>query len=96
MNLASWLVRDGFTNQYDVAVVVSNDTDLVEPIRMVVQEIGKPVGLVCPARRPAEPLAHAASFCRFLTPGRLAAAQFPDAFPGTTIKKPEAWATMLP
>ena len=31
----------------DVAVVVSKDTDLVEPIRIVTQELQKPVGLIC-------------------------------------------------
>lgn len=91
VNLASWLVRDGFQDEYDVAVVVSNDTDLVEPIRMVVEEIGKPVGLICPAKRPATSLARVASFCRFVTPARLAAAQFPDRIPGTTIQKPDGW-----
>jgi hypothetical protein len=35
VNLASHLVNDGWKNIFDVAVVVSNDTDLVEPIRIV-------------------------------------------------------------
>lgn len=91
VNLASWLVRDAFKNEFDVAVVVSNDTDLVEPIRMVTQEVGKPVGLLCPTTAPARSLATVATFCRFLTPGRLAAAQFPDHIAGTTIRRPDAW-----
>lgn len=92
VNLASWLVRDAFKNEFDVAVVVSNDTDLVEPIRIVRQEVGKPVGLICPNDRPARSLTKVASFCRFLTRARLASAQFPDAIPGTTIRKPASWA----
>lgn len=35
VNLGAYLVRDAFRNEFDVAVVVSNDTDLVEPIRIV-------------------------------------------------------------
>lgn len=91
VNLATYLVRDAFTDQCDVAVVLSNDTDLVEPIRVVREELDKPVGLICPSPRPAKSLAAVASFCRMLTPARLAAAQFPNPIPGTSIRKPEAW-----
>lgn len=93
VNLASYLLRDAFTDRFDVAVVVSNDTDLVEPIRVVTTEIGKPVGLICPATNAARSLTRVATFCRFVTRTRLAAAQFPDHIPGTTIRKPEAWTT---
>jgi hypothetical protein len=84
-------VRDAFMDEFDVAVVLSNDTDLVEPIRMVVAEVGKPVGLLCPTKSPARSLAKVASFCRFLTTGRLAAAQFPERIDGTTIRRPVTW-----
>lgn len=46
VNLASHLLNDGWQGRYDVAVVVSQDTDLEEPIRMVREQIGKPVGLI--------------------------------------------------
>lgn len=95
VNLASWLLRDAFKDEFDVAVVVSNDTDLVEPIRMVTQEVGRPVGLICPASKPARSLTEVATFCRFVTNARLAAAQFPDELPGTTIRKPVAWNVAL-
>lgn len=93
VNLATWLVRDAFKDEFDVAVVVSNDTDLVEPIRIVREEVGKPVGIICPGEQPARSLATVAAFCRFLGRTRLAAAQFPDVIPGTTIRKPSAWNT---
>lgn len=48
VNLASHLIRDGFQDAYEVAVVLSNDTDLLEPIRIVTQELKQPVGLVTP------------------------------------------------
>ena len=41
VNLASHLVRDAIQNRFDVALVLSNDTDLVEPIRIVTQEAGR-------------------------------------------------------
>lgn len=91
VNLATYLLRDAFRSEFDVAVVVSNDTDLVEPIRIVIAELGTPVGLVSPSSSPARSLTRVATFCRYVTTGRLAAAQFPDAIPGTTIHKPPTW-----
>ena len=35
MNLATYLLLDAFDDDYDAAIVVSNDSDLVEPIRVV-------------------------------------------------------------
>ena len=91
VNLASYLLLDGFKNRFDVAVVLSNDTDLVEPIRMVYDEIHKPVGLICPTNQPAKSLKKVATFVRHVTEHRLAGAQFPDSIPGTTIRKPITW-----
>ena len=45
VNLASYLLLDAFQNKYDVAAVLSNDSDLTEPIRIVTRTLGKPVGL---------------------------------------------------
>ena len=33
---------------FDVAVVLTNDTDLIEPIKIVCDEAGKKVGLLTP------------------------------------------------
>jgi uncharacterized LabA/DUF88 family protein len=48
VNLASWLLLDGFKRDYDQAVVISNDSDLVEPIRMVRRELSLTVGILNP------------------------------------------------
>jgi uncharacterized LabA/DUF88 family protein len=47
VNLASHLLRDAFTDEFDLAIVVTADTDLLEPIRMVM-ELGKNIKLVSP------------------------------------------------
>jgi uncharacterized LabA/DUF88 family protein len=91
VNLAAHLLNDAFNDRFDVAVVLSNDTDLVEPIRMVRDEIHKAVGLICPSPKPAESLRRVASFIRHVTQSRLAGAQLPDPIPGTTIRKPATW-----
>jgi hypothetical protein len=48
VNLATFLLLDAFQRDYDVAVVISNDSDLAEPIRVVREELRLPVGVVNP------------------------------------------------
>lgn len=94
VNLGSHLVRDAFTNAFDVGVVITNDSDLVEPIRIATREAGKRVGLLVPVKYPNQSLMNAASFYLHLRPGHLAAAQFPPTITlldGSKIHKPAAW-----
>jgi hypothetical protein len=46
VNLASHLLLDAFRGAFDVAVVISNDADLLEPVRMVREELGRTVGVL--------------------------------------------------
>lgn len=95
VNLASHLLLDAFRNSFDVAAVLSADTDLIEPIRIATQELGKVVGLLSPVSVPNPNLAAVSSFVRHLNVGHLTSAQFPDPLPladGTVIHKPAAWA----
>jgi uncharacterized LabA/DUF88 family protein len=92
VNLAAHLLNDGWKNLYDEAVVVSNDTDLVEPIRMVVTERNKPVLVVCPGRyQMAADLRRVASFKAHVRNAHLTRAQLPSPIPGTAITKPATW-----
>jgi uncharacterized LabA/DUF88 family protein len=50
VNIATHLLVDGFRNDYELAVVVSNDSDLLMPIQVVTHEFGKPVGLLNPQK----------------------------------------------
>lgn len=62
VNLAAYLLADAFRADADTFVVVSNDSDLIEPIRLVSQELGNRVGILkpasqrepCPAADPTE------------------------------------------
>ena len=77
---------------FDTAVLISNDTDLVTPIRMVTTERKKPVLVICPGRWQIAPkLKNVASHVRHIHPAMLKAAQFPDRLPGSKISKPPAW-----
>lgn len=48
VNLATHLLTDGFRDEYDVAAVITNDSDLTEPIRILNEELGLPVGVINP------------------------------------------------
>ena len=50
VNLALHLLNDAWKGLFDAAVVISNDTDLITPIRMVAVERAKPIFVVCPGR----------------------------------------------
>ena len=96
VNLASHLLWDGWRDLYDVAVVISKDTDLVEPIRIVTQELRKPVGLICPDNQVPGGLKRVVSFVRFITHPRLARAQMPNPVAtskGELVFRPKEWAT---
>jgi uncharacterized LabA/DUF88 family protein len=91
VNLASHLVRDAYQNRFDVAAVLSNDTDLVEPIRIVAQELGLPVGLLCPVAKPAAGLAQVATFVRHIRVQHMQASQFPETIHGSQVTRPASW-----
>ena len=52
VNLATYLLADAFRADAQVFVVVSNDSDLVEPIRLVRQDLRLAVGIVNPHPAP--------------------------------------------
>jgi hypothetical protein len=92
VNLAAHLLNDAWKGAFEAAAVFSNDTDLVEPIRMVAVERAKPVFVVCPGRWAMAPaLQRVATHQRHIRKPMLAASQFPDPIPGTTIRKPAGW-----
>ena len=57
VNLAAHLLNDAWKGAFDVAAVISNDTDLVTPIQMVSVERQKPVFVICPGRWQMAPAA---------------------------------------
>jgi hypothetical protein len=95
VNLATYLVHDGWSDLYDAALVMSQDTDLCEPIRLVRDDLQRRVGIAwLDGREPGRRLRSVASFIRHVTPARLAAAQLPDPIMGNRghlIRRPEGW-----
>ena len=92
VNLAIHLLNDAWHDRYDCAVVVSNDSDLAEALRLVRVERSKVVGVVTPARyRTTATLAKNAKFIRHIRPALMARTQLPDPIPGTNLRKPRGW-----
>jgi len=93
VNLGAHLVRDAFMGEFDHAVIVTNDTDLKEPLRLVVEEVRLPAALLTPVSNPAVTLKKLASDVRHLGP-YLGVSQFPDPVmgrDGRPIRKPADW-----
>jgi hypothetical protein len=92
VNLATHLVHDAWAGKFEAAAVLSNDTDLVEPIRIVTKEINKPVVILCAAPRGAAPALKAVATDVFhISHTHLKSSLFPPTIPGTSITKPLTW-----
>ena len=93
VNLASYMLMDGWRGDYDCAVVVSNDSDLLTPIQMVKREFGKTVGILNPQQRASRVLIPEADFLKKIRVGALKASQFPDQLTDAHGKfhKPPEW-----
>jgi len=94
VNLGAHLVRDACLNKFDVAAVITNDTDLREPIRIAVQEMGKSVCLLSPVPKAAGGLEEVVNFIRRIRKQHLKRSQFPDSIVtqnGEVINKPTKW-----
>jgi len=93
VNLAAHLLHDAHLNRYDTAVVVSNDSDLLEPIKLVRSDLGKKVGILNPQARPSRVLHANTDFFKQIRQGVLKASQFPTMLTDAHghIHKPAVW-----
>jgi uncharacterized LabA/DUF88 family protein len=93
VNLATHLLIDGFRDNYELAVVVSNDSDLLLPIQFVTRELGKPVGMLNPHKHPSVTLLPHVRFVKHIRKGVLAKSQFPHTLTDADgeFSKPESW-----
>lgn len=93
VNLGIHLLNDGYKKDYELAVMITNDSDLLEPMRIVKQELGLPVGLVNPHKTPSFSLRQHADFIKKIRTGVLQASQFPASLTDKngTFTKPATW-----
>jgi uncharacterized LabA/DUF88 family protein len=96
VNLATYLLLDGFRGNYEAAVVISNDSDLVEPIKVVKEALHLPVGVVNPyleKKMMSGDLRNVATFYKRVRVGMLESCQFPEtlADDAGVIVRPKKW-----
>ena len=93
VNLATHLICDGYENTYDAAVLITNDSDLAEPVRIIREQLGKTVGILNPHKHPSRTLHQYATFFKSIRKGVLRQSQFPDQLrdPKGLFRKPPGW-----
>lgn len=101
VNLATYLLLDGFDGLYESAMVISDDSDLEAPVREANRRFG-PIHVISPRgpmSTPAGPkalyqMSHAGSSWTPLDPALLLAAQLPSPLrlrSGRSIHRPPTW-----
>lgn len=93
VNLAAHLLRDAYNKRCACAVIVSNDSDLLTPIRMAKADCGLIIGLVPPRAKGSIALKTLADFKIDVRTHILAQSQFPGEVTTATgmVHKPVDW-----
>lgn len=94
VNLATYMLVDAFRNDADSFVVITNDSDFCEPLRIIRKELGKKVGVINPHATRKRSVALTGSFFKQVRPNALEKCQFPEVIidaNGRKIRKPKDW-----
>lgn len=93
VNLATYLLMDGFKKDYQTAVILSADSDLAEPIKLTIGQLERSVGVLHPYRNHSTQLSQVASFYRPIRERALKVSLFPPVLTDAngTITKPTNW-----
>jgi len=94
VSLASHLMLDAFQDRFDRAVIFTNDSDFLMPIKLVRDHFGREVIVLSPDRTTNRQLANVATAAHVFDRQLLAKCQLPDELQddeGRTIRKPVRW-----
>jgi len=95
VNLAVQMAVDAVRDEFDYAMLFSNDSDMAYAVQIASRECKKKVGLYIARKAVSfKVLRENVSYIRSITPAILAAHQFPDEIKtqsGRIIKKPKDW-----
>jgi uncharacterized LabA/DUF88 family protein len=92
--LATYLMLDACRGDCDTAVLITNDSDLREPLRLARDELGLTTGVINPHDASKRSRALQATFFKQLRASALAASQLPPQIidaSGRKITKPSDW-----
>lgn len=93
VNIATELLVDAFRDDFEAAAVVTNDSDLLAPIKVVHRDFGKIVGVLNPQEHPSIPLHREAVFYKRIRRNTLKLSQFPDSLRdhNGVFHRPSSW-----
>jgi len=93
VNLAAHMLQDAYRKDCDCAVIISDDSDLAEPLRIMTNELRLKVGVLTSHKRPSQALHQYATFFKRIRPHVLAASQFRPVLTDAvgTFHKPTSW-----
>lgn len=94
VNLATWLLVDAFESDCDLSVLITNDSDLAEPMRVLKHRLKVRVGLVNPHHGSSSiVLRQEADFARSIRTSALQRNQFPPTLQDQhgRFTKPPTW-----
>jgi uncharacterized LabA/DUF88 family protein len=95
VNIAAELLQDGFQDAYDVAILISADSDLIAPIEAVKKLFPKKrVIVACPPGRFSQSLCKSAHAYLKIGHGSIEKSQFPEEVrtpSGFTLRRPGSW-----
>jgi hypothetical protein len=93
VNFAVHLLNDSWLDNFDCAIVISNDSDICEAMRLVKEQNNKLIGLFSPVVNPLNDLKKHSSFVRSIRKKQLWLSQFPDTIKvgNKSIVKPQGW-----
>ena len=93
VNLASHMLFDGCKNAYEAAIFISNDSDLLCPIKMIRGDLGKKVFMINPHKNPSNVLRQNVDSIKPLREGVLRISQFAPQLQDKngTFKRPASW-----
>jgi len=93
VNLAVHLVNDAHLKKFETAVIISNDSDLLEALLIVKNQLKLPVGVLCPHKKPSRQLLNNATFFKYIRISDLLPSQFSPSLVDTngTFHKPVTW-----
>jgi uncharacterized LabA/DUF88 family protein len=92
-NIATHLLHEAYQKKFEVAVLITNDSDLVEPVRIVRKALNIPVGILNPQQHHSTALKAEATFMKRIRQNDVAACQFPTIMSDAKgqFHKPATW-----
>ena len=95
VNIATQMIKDAFTNQFDIAILISGDSDLLPPLNAIKTYLPhKRIGIYFPPNRHSLHLQPAADFTGYIGKKKLGDAQMPDQLVkagGFVLSRPPSW-----